>query len=127
MSRHQNALDDFDTVLRLTNGNFDKAMLMKSKILAREAKWSEAKKLTKQYAKKTGNSDKEVQDLVSMFFADCSRCLQLILSFSCFLSLKGMWLPGKLRPLQMREIMRNASTRRQVHYRLLRMPSRSAN
>lgn len=64
INRHSNALGDFDTVLRLTNGNFDKAILMKARILAREADWAEAKKLTKQYTKKSGTSEKDVQDLV---------------------------------------------------------------
>lgn len=64
LNRHQSALDDFDTVLRLTNGSFDKAVLMKAKILAKEGDWSGARKLIKQYTKKSGNSDKEAQDLV---------------------------------------------------------------
>lgn len=64
-NRHSNALDDFETVLRLTNGQFDKAIFMKAKILAREGEWAESKKLTKQYTKKSGTSDKDVQDLVS--------------------------------------------------------------
>jgi len=64
INRHANALEDFDTVLRLTHGSFDKALLMKAKILAREANWAEAKRLTKQYTKKSGTAEKDVQDLV---------------------------------------------------------------
>ncbi len=67
MNRHSNALEDFNIVLRLTNGNFDKAILMKAKILTKEASWSEAKTLIKKYSKKAGTGDKESQDLVGDF------------------------------------------------------------
>ena len=58
-------MDDFNTVLRLTSGTFDKALLMQAKIQAKEAKWPEAKALIKTYTKKVGNGDKDAQDLVS--------------------------------------------------------------
>lgn len=63
-NRHSNALDDFETVLRLTNGQFDSAIFMKAKILAGEGEWAEAKKLTKKYTKKKGTTEKDVQDLL---------------------------------------------------------------
>lgn len=69
MNRHSNALEDFNTVLHLTNGNFDKAVLMKAKILAKEANWSEAKALVKKYSKKAGTGDKDGQDLVCNLWA----------------------------------------------------------
>ncbi|KAF8313190.1 TPR-like protein [Clavulina sp. PMI_390] len=64
MNRFSNALEDFETVLRLTDGSFSRALLMKANILAREGDWAEAKKLTKQYTKKSGTTDKDVQDLL---------------------------------------------------------------
>ncbi|KAH7099332.1 hypothetical protein BKA62DRAFT_710172 [Auriculariales sp. MPI-PUGE-AT-0066] len=53
-NRHAPALDDFDTVLSLTqeSGSFGKAHLMKGKIFAREGRWSEARDSLSLYATK---------------------------------------------------------------------------
>lgn len=65
-SRHSPALDDFDTVLRLTDGSFDKALMAKAKILAKEGRWAESREALAAFSKKVPG-DKGAQDLVSNF------------------------------------------------------------
>jgi DnaJ family protein C protein 3 len=43
LNRHPHALDDFDKVLSLTSNSFDNALLMKSKIHAKDGRWAEAR------------------------------------------------------------------------------------
>ncbi|PVF93062.1 TPR-like protein [Serendipita vermifera] len=62
-NRHSPALDDFDTVLRLTDGNFDGAIIAKAKIYAKEGRWAESKAALSEYSKKVPG-DKNAQDLM---------------------------------------------------------------
>lgn len=52
ISRHPNALDDFEKVLSLTGNTFDNALLMKAKIHAKDGQWSEARDALKRYTSK---------------------------------------------------------------------------
>ncbi|KZT38740.1 TPR-like protein [Sistotremastrum suecicum HHB10207 ss-3] len=63
LSRHQQALDDFDKVLKLSHGHFDKALFMKAKIYAKEGKWVDARTMLKQYTTKI-KGDSEAADLL---------------------------------------------------------------
>lgn len=63
LSRHQNALSDFDKVLDLTSGNFDKALLMQGRIHAREGAWPEARDALKRYTTRVKN-DASAGDLL---------------------------------------------------------------
>lgn len=49
LAKHQNALQDFEKVLDLTNGNFDKALLMQGRVHLREGDWAAAQKALKKY------------------------------------------------------------------------------
>lgn len=49
LSRHPNALQDFDKVLEITGGTFDRALLMKGRIHAREGNWAAARDMLKRY------------------------------------------------------------------------------
>lgn len=79
-SRHSPALDDFDTVLRLTEGSFDKALMAKAKILAKEGRWGECREALATYSKKV-HADKNAQDLVSIF-STLPRRLDVAMSFN---------------------------------------------
>lgn len=70
LNRHAPALDDFDTVLQLTSGGFDKAYLMKAKIYTKEAKWGEARDMVKLYSNKV-KGDRQAGDIVSQAFNMC--------------------------------------------------------
>ena len=50
LAKHQNALQDFEKVLELTNGSFDKALLMQSRVYLREGDWISARQTLKKYA-----------------------------------------------------------------------------
>lgn len=63
-NRHAPALEDFDTVLKLTEGSFDGAIIAKAKIFAKEGRWTEGREVLKEFTKKSPN-DKSVQELVS--------------------------------------------------------------
>ncbi|GJJ08015.1 hypothetical protein Clacol_002222 [Clathrus columnatus] len=63
LNRHDSALADFDKVLELTGGNFDKAYFSKGKIFAKEGKWAEAKKMLKSYTRKN-IADRAAGDLL---------------------------------------------------------------
>ena len=63
-NRHAPALEDFDTVLKLTDGSFDGAVLAKAKIFAKEGRWNEGKDILTHFAKKHPE-DKAAQELVS--------------------------------------------------------------
>lgn len=62
-NRHSPALDDFDAVLRLTNGSFDGALIAKAKIYAKEGRWTESRDVLKDYSKKVAG-DRVAGDLV---------------------------------------------------------------
>ncbi|KZV83081.1 TPR-like protein, partial [Exidia glandulosa HHB12029] len=65
-NRHSNALEDFDTVISLTNesgATFDKAFLMKGKIFAREGNWNDARDALKSYTTKV-KADRTAGDLL---------------------------------------------------------------
>ncbi|KAG8898217.1 hypothetical protein FRB99_007594, partial [Tulasnella sp. 403] len=64
LNRHNAALDDVDTVLRMTDGTFHQALLMKARILAKEGEWLKARQNLKRYTAKVGNGDKEAVDLL---------------------------------------------------------------
>lgn len=52
MNRHPQALDDFDRVLNLTSGSFDKAFLMKARIHAKDGRFPAAREAIKRYNSK---------------------------------------------------------------------------
>jgi len=56
-------LDDFDTVLRLTEGSFDKALMAKAKILAKEGRWAESREALAAFTKKVPG-DKGAQEVM---------------------------------------------------------------
>ena len=65
LSKHHSALQDFDKVLDLTNFTFDKALLMKGRIHAKEGDWNNAKDMLKRYkARASGKDATEAGDLV---------------------------------------------------------------
>ncbi|PCH41800.1 DnaJ-domain-containing protein [Wolfiporia cocos MD-104 SS10] len=57
LSRYPAALADFDKVLELTSNSFDKAHLMKARILAKEGRFSEARDAIKKYTSKVRDQD----------------------------------------------------------------------
>lgn len=63
LSRHDPAIADFDKVLQLTGGTFDKALLSKGKIFAKEGRWPEARDMIKTYSRKN-IGDRAAGDLV---------------------------------------------------------------
>ncbi|EJD00714.1 TPR-like protein [Fomitiporia mediterranea MF3/22] len=63
LSRHPNALADFDKVLELTGGSFDKALLMQGRIHAQEGSWSAARDALKRYSSRVKN-DASAGDLM---------------------------------------------------------------
>lgn len=65
VNRHSPALDDFDAVLRLTNGSFDGALIAKAKIFAKEGRWTESRDALKEYSKKVAG-DRVAGDLVCL-------------------------------------------------------------
>ena len=69
VNRHSPALDDFEAVLRLTNGSFDGALIAKAKIYAKEGRWTESRDTLKEYSKKVAG-DRAAGDLV---------CISLVL------------------------------------------------
>jgi hypothetical protein len=114
LNRHSNALDDCNTVLRLTSGTFGKAMLMKARVYAREGNWVEAKKLAKAYTKQNGNGDKEALDLVRH---KCCVLHNVLTGTTCsyFPSRRVRLLPRKPNPPPTAKSMMNVSSK-------LRMP-----
>jgi DnaJ family protein C protein 3 len=64
LSRHSNALDDFDKVLSLTSNSFDNALLMKAKIHAKDGRWAESRVALQSYLAKV-KSDESAQTLLS--------------------------------------------------------------
>lgn len=65
LSRHPAALDDVETVLKMTEGSFYKAFMMRARILTKEGEWARARTELKRFTDKAGQSDKDAQDLVS--------------------------------------------------------------
>jgi DnaJ family protein C protein 3 len=63
VNRHSPALDDFDAVLRLTNGSFDGALIAKAKIYGKEGRWTESRDTLREYSKKVAG-DRAAGDLV---------------------------------------------------------------
>ncbi|OSX60668.1 hypothetical protein POSPLADRAFT_1070782 [Postia placenta MAD-698-R-SB12] len=57
LSRHPAALSDFDKVLEFTSGSFDKAYLMKARILAKEGRFTEARDAIKRYTSNVKDQD----------------------------------------------------------------------
>ena len=66
-NRHAPALEDFDTVLKLTDGSFDGAVIAKAKIYAKEGRWAESRDLLTEFTKKNPG-DKSAQELVRFLF-----------------------------------------------------------
>ncbi|KIM29962.1 hypothetical protein M408DRAFT_22405 [Serendipita vermifera MAFF 305830] len=62
-NRHVPALEDFDTVLKLTDGSFDGAVLAKAKIFAKEGRWAEGREVLNEFTKKSPG-DKAAQELM---------------------------------------------------------------
>ena len=65
INRHTSALDDIETVLRMSDNSFHQAFLMKARILAKEGDWTGSRNVLKQYTAKANQSDKEGAELVS--------------------------------------------------------------
>ncbi|KAI0051477.1 TPR-like protein [Auriscalpium vulgare] len=63
LSRHANAMSDFEQVLNLTSDTFDKAHFMKARIHAKEGRWSDARDSLKRYQAKQ-KSDKAAAELL---------------------------------------------------------------
>jgi DnaJ homolog subfamily C member 3 len=66
-NRHAPALEDFDTVLKLTDGTFDGAVMAKAKIFAKEGRWAESREVLTEFSKKAPG-DKSAQELVRVPF-----------------------------------------------------------
>ncbi|EMD31819.1 hypothetical protein CERSUDRAFT_119389 [Gelatoporia subvermispora B] len=62
LSRHSAALADFDQVLNLTSGTFDKAHLMKARIHTKDGHFNEARDAVKLYTTKT--NDQAAQEII---------------------------------------------------------------
>ena len=62
LSRHPQALDDFESVIKLSKGSVDRAYLMKGQIYVKEAMWKEAREAVLKLKTK---EDKDTQNLVS--------------------------------------------------------------
>lgn len=62
-NRHSPALDDFDMVLKLTDGTFDGAVIAKAKIYTKEGRWDESREALTTYSKRV-HGDKTAQELV---------------------------------------------------------------
>jgi DnaJ family protein C protein 3 len=60
LARHSQALDDFEQVIKLSKGNFEKAYLMQGSIHLKEGRWKETKEVMGKYKGK----DKGAQDVV---------------------------------------------------------------
>ena len=65
LNRHSQAMDDFDTVLRMTEGSFHQALLMKAKLYTKDGDWAKARDQVKLFTNKVGKGDKDAVDLVS--------------------------------------------------------------
>ena len=63
LARHQPALHDFDKVLELTSGSFDKALLMRSRIHVKEGDWKLARESLKKYLGRV-KGDASAKDLL---------------------------------------------------------------
>ena len=62
INRHPQALEDFDRVLELTSGSFDKAHLMKARIHAKDGRFTAAKDSLKRYG--VAQDDPAVRELL---------------------------------------------------------------
>jgi DnaJ family protein C protein 3 len=62
LSRHAQALEDFEHVIRHSKGSFEKAYLMQGNIYLKEGRWKEAKEMMSLYKGK----DKGAQDVVRL-------------------------------------------------------------
>lgn len=71
LSRHPAALDDIEAVLRMTDGTFHHAFLMKARIHSKEGDWAKARQILKRYTDKAGRGDKDAVDLVSLRLRPC--------------------------------------------------------
>lgn len=60
LARHSQALDDFEQVIKLSKGNFEKAYLMQGSIYLKEGRWKETKEIMGKYKGK----DKGAQDVL---------------------------------------------------------------
>ncbi|KAG9011824.1 hypothetical protein FRB94_007550 [Tulasnella sp. JGI-2019a] len=64
LSRHSAALDDVESVLRMTDGTFHQAFMMKARILSKEGEWTKARQELKRFQDKAGKNDKDAGDLL---------------------------------------------------------------
>ncbi|KAG8863799.1 hypothetical protein FRB96_007636 [Tulasnella sp. 330] len=64
LSRHPAALDDVEVVLKMTEGSFYKAFMLRARILAKEGEWTQARHELKRFTDKAGKSDKDAVDLL---------------------------------------------------------------
>ena len=63
LSRHDNALSDYDQIINLTSDSFDKAHFMKATIYVKEGRWSDAREALKRYQAKV-KADRAAMDLL---------------------------------------------------------------
>ncbi|KAI0059331.1 TPR-like protein [Artomyces pyxidatus] len=66
LSRHANALADFEQVLHLTSDTFNQAYLMKARIYAKEGRWSDARDALKKYQVKAKNDQVAMELLLDV-------------------------------------------------------------
>jgi DnaJ homolog subfamily C member 3 len=92
-NRHAPALEDFDTVLKLTDGTFDGAVMAKAKIFAKEGRWVESREVLTEFSKKSPG-DKSAQELVRVSFFEpltipprCYLCCWALICHSPFVTL----------------------------------------
>lgn len=65
LNKHPSALQDFERVLELTSGSFDKAHLMKARIHAKDGSWTEAKESLELYKSNSKGDDPSANELTS--------------------------------------------------------------
>lgn len=65
LNKHPSALQDFEKVLELTSGSFDKAHLMKARIHSKDGNWAEAKESLKSYKSNSKGADPSAEELTS--------------------------------------------------------------
>jgi DnaJ family protein C protein 3 len=65
LSKHPSALQDFEKVLELTSGSFDKAHFMKARIHAKDGSWTEAKESLESYKSSSKGDESPTNELTS--------------------------------------------------------------
>lgn len=66
LTKHPNAITDFDKVIELTSNSFDKAHLMKARMYIKDGLWSEARGALKLYSTRVKNDETANELLASV-------------------------------------------------------------